>query len=343
MKKSSEYIAESVFNVNSHYTELQNKTKELYFRCLKENRSVEYFQKEVNKIWGNIDHRFMDKQIEKLKQLVWENNVSLAINKGRIDSKFIPTGKWIIDKEYFKLVPESQFNELERDFSNKVVENYARSKQAIKDLDKEIYIEKKLKNYGEEINQVIAYFHNGEPIRHVQLSTYLAMLHNTDLTRAGWNQTLADSEKLNKNEFIIPYHPFSCPHCYENQNIILSKAEVENLINMTLEEGLESNGELLHPNCKCTLSIYWDSSQIQPMIYTPEENERIYQIRQKVNSLTLEKSRIISDMKIQKELGNEAEYDKLNQRRNVINSKIRDLKEELPTEDLQKQVGEINR
>lgn len=343
MKKSSEYIAESVFNVNSHYTELQNKTKELYFKCLKENRSVEYFQKEVNKIWGNIDHRFMDKQIEKLKQLVWENNVNLAINKGRIDNKFIPTEKWVIDKEYFKLVPESQFNELERDFSNKVVENYARSKQAMKDLDKEIYIKEKIKNYNEEVNQVIAYFHDGNPIRHVQLSTYLAMLHNTDLTRAGWNQTLSDSERLNKNEFIIPYHPFSCPHCYENQNIILSKAEVENLINMTLEEGLESSGELLHPNCKCTLSIYWSEEQIQPMIYTPEENERIYQIRQKVNSLTLEKSRIISDMKIQKSLGNEAEYDKLNQRRNLINSKIRDLKEELPTESLQKQVVAINR
>lgn len=343
MKKSSEYIAESVFNVNTHYTDLQNKTKELYFRCLKENRSVEYFQKEVNKIWGNIDHRFMDVQIEKLKQLVWENNVNLAINKGRIDNKYIPTEKWVIENEYFKLVPESQFNELERDFSGKVVDNYAKSKQAMKGLDKETYMQNKLKSYNEEINQTIAYFHNGEPIRHVQLSTYLAMLHNTDLTRAGWNQTLSDSEKLNRNEFIIPYHPFSCPHCYKYQNQVLMKEEVLDLINTTIEEALEGAGELLHPNCKCTLSIYWSEDQIQLNIPTQEENEQQYKIRQKVLSLSLEKSRVISDMKIQKDLGNEAEYDKLNQKRNTINSKIRDLKEELPTESLKKQVGAINR
>lgn len=343
MKKSSEYISESVFNVNSHYTELQNKTKELFFKCLNENRSSEYFRQEVNKLWGNIDHRFMDKQIDKLQSLVWENNTKLAIDIGRIDNKFIPTEKWVIDKEYFKLVPEDQFNQLEREFERQVIKNYDRSLKAIQGQDKETYIQKKLERYNEEINQTIAYFKDGEPIRHVQLSTYLSMLHNTNLTRAGWNQTLSDSEKLNKDEFIIPYHPFSCPHCYENQNIVLSRAEVENLINMTLEEGLESNGELLHPNCKCTLSIYWSIDQIQPMIYTTEENKNMYDIRQKVNSLTLEKSRIISDMKTQKELGNEEAYDKLNQRRNAINEKIRELKEQLPTESLQKQVGAINR
>lgn len=343
MKKSSEYIAESVYNINAHYTELQNKTKELFFKCLNENRSSEYFRKEVNKLWGNIDHRFMDKQIDKLQELVWENNTKLAIDIGRIDNKFIPTKKWVIDKEYFKLVPEDQFNQLEREFERQVIKNYDSSLKAIQGQDKEIYLQKKLERYNEEINQTIAYFKDGEPIRHVQLSTYLSMLHNTNLTRAGWNQTLADSEKLNKDEFIIPYHPFSCPHCYENQNIVLSKAEVENLINMTLEEGLESGGELLHPNCKCTLSIYWSGDQIQPMIYTTEENKNMYDIRQKVNSLTLEKSRIISDMKTQKELGNEEAYDKLNQRRNAINEKIRELKEQLPTESLQKQVGAINR
>ena len=44
--------------------------------------------------------------------------------------------------------------------------------------------------------------------------------------------------------------------------------------------------------------------------------EEKYKIRQQVNSLTLEKSRIATDMKIQKDLDNEEAYDKLNQRRN---------------------------
>lgn len=341
MKKSSEYIAESVFNVNAHYTRLQNETKILFFKCLQENRSSEYFRKEVYKIWGDIDHTFMDKQIDKLQELVWGNNIEMAINKGRLDNKFKPGEKWEIDDEYFKLVPESQFNEFERKFANQVAKNYDSSKQAMQGLDKETYIQEKIEVYDEEIDQTVAYFNeDGNVTRHVQLSTYLSMLHNTNLTRAGWNQTLGDSEKLGIDLFIIPFHPFSCIHCWEYQNKILTKKQVEDIIGV---EAVEQEGDLLHPNCKCTLELYWDSSQIQDTKYTSNEIEDMYHIRQKVNSLTLKKSKIATDMKIQKELGNEEQYDKLNQKRNAINAKIRDLKDELPSASLQKQVGAINR
>lgn len=340
MKKSSEYIAESVFNVNAHYTELQNKTKILFFRCLKENRSKEYFKQEVYKIWHNIDHKFMDKQIDKLQQMVWENNVELAINTGRIDNRYKPTERWIIDDEYFKLVPEEQFKKIERDFEKKVIRNYDRSTKSIEKLDKDTYIQKKIGTYNEEINQTIAYFKNGEPVRHVQLSSYLSMLHNTDLTRAGWNQTMSDSDELGIDLFIIPYHPFSCLDCWQYQNQILTKSEVERIIGVSAKE---QSGDIIHPNCKCTLTLFFDISQISNKVYTSDEIKEQYHIRQKVNSLTLEKSRIATDMKIQKDLGNEEAYDKLNQRRNNINSKIRDLKAELPTDSLKKQVSAINR
>lgn len=340
MKKSSEYIAKSVFNVNAHYTKLQNETKYIFFKCLNENLSKDYFKKEIYKIWHNVDHKFMDKQINTLQQMVWENNVSLAIDKGRMQDKYIPTEKWTINDEYFKLVPESQFRAYERSFESEVVRNYDRSQQSIEGQDKDTYLQKKIKTYNKEVNQTIAYFHNGEPISHVQLSSYLSMLHNTDLTRAGWNQTMSDSEKLGIDLFIIPYHPFSCLDCWQYQNKILTRNEVERIIGATAEE---QEGDIIHPNCKCTLALFWDIDQIQEVTYTSDEIEEQYYIRQKVNSLTLEKSRIATDMKIQKELGNEEQYDKLNQQRNVVNSKIRDLKKELPTQSLQKQVGAINR
>lgn len=341
MKKSSEYIAESVFNVNAHYTKLQNETKILFFRCLKENRSTEYFRQEAYKIWGDIDHKFMDKQIDKLQELVWGNNIKLAVDKGRLYGEYIPTEKWVIDDEYFKLVPETQFNEFEREFNNKVVRNYDRSKKSLVGENKDVYIQKKINTYDGEVNQSVPYFSKvGEPIRYVQLSTYLSMLHNTNLTRAGWNQTMGDSEKLRIDKFIIPYHPFSCPHCFEYQNRILTRDEVEDIIGV---EAREQEGDLLHPNCKCTLSIYWDSSQIEKVRYSVDEISDMYSIRQKVNSLTLQKSRIATDMKIEKMLGNEEQFDKLNQKRNAINRSIRDLKEELPSTSLKKQVGAINR
>ena len=340
MKKSSEYIAESVFNVNAHYTRLQNETKILFFRCLRENRSEEYFREEAYKIWGNIDHKFMDKQIDKLQELVWGNNIELAVNYGRLEGKDVPSEKWVIDDEYFKLVPEAQFNDFEKKFENNVVRNYARSSKTIQSQDKDAYLQKKIKNYDDEVNRIVPYFKQGEPIRYVNLSTYLSMLHNTNLTRAGWNETMGDSEKLNVNMFIIPYHPFSCVDCFYYQNRPLTKKEVEDIIGT---DAVEHTGDIIHPNCKCTLALYWDKDQVSKKEYSVSEVEDMYHIRQKVNSLTLQKSKIATDMKIQKELGNEEQYDKLNQKRNAINGKIRDLKEELPSTSLKKQVGAINR
>ena len=44
MKNSNEFINSSVFKVNKKYTEMQNKTKELFFKCLDEGRSLSYFE-----------------------------------------------------------------------------------------------------------------------------------------------------------------------------------------------------------------------------------------------------------------------------------------------------------
>jgi hypothetical protein len=273
--------------------------------------------------------------------MVNANNVKMAINKGRLNNQYRPSEVWEIDDEYFKLVPESQFNQMEKKFANQVSKSYDRSKKTIEKVDKETYLQKKINTYDEEVDQVVAYFNKaGEVVRHTQLSTYLSMIHNTNLTRAGWNQTMRDSEILDRQLFIIPFHPFSCIHCWEYQNRILTKNQVESIIGVEAEE---QEGDLLHPNCKCSLEIFWDNSQIKESKYSTDEVEDMYHTRQQVNSLTLKKSKIITDMKIQKSLGNEEQYDKLNQKRNAINSQIRDLKSDLPTASLQKQVGAINR
>ena len=101
-------------------------------------------------------------------------------------------------------------------------------------------------------------------------------------------------------------------------------------------------GDILHPNCKCILLIY-DAAKKGKSKLTEGEKEEYYHIRQKVNTLTLEKSRLLTDMKIQKRLGNMDEYDRLNQKRNQVNAQIRELKDSLPTTELKKQVVAINR
>lgn len=341
MKNSSELIAKNVYSVNAYYTKKQNKTKELFFRCLKEKRSNDYFKTELHKIWGNIDHAFMDKQIDKLMATVHSVNVEEAINIGRLEGIYKETEDWIMGDEYFKLTPEEYFQKFEKKFEQNVNRVYKRSKDSIRDLESETYLQKTLDRYDKNINQVITYFNkSGQALRQVQLATYLSMVHNVNLTRAGWNQTMSDSEKVGNNYFIIPYHPFSCLHCLEYQNRPLSRYEVENIIGI---EAREQVGDILHPNCKCTLSIYWDSSQVRNRVYNTDEVEAMYDLRQKVNSLTLEKSKLRTDMKIAKKVGNEALADKNRQRINAINKTIRGIKTELPTNSLKKQITAIKR
>lgn len=341
MKSSSELIAKQVFSVNAFYNKKQNQTKILFFKCLKEKKNVEYFEKELSKIWDDVDHKFMDKQIYKLKELVHSNNVEEALNLGRMEKEYEKAMNWVIDDEYFKLTPESEFTKFEQKFKNNVDRQFKASQKAIDNMDEEEYLTKKIDSYNKNINQVITYFNSeGKSVRQVQLSSYLSMIHNTNLTRSGWNQTMGDSENLGRTSFIIPYHSFSCPHCLEYQNRVLTKYQVENIIGV---EAREQTGDILHPNCKCTLSIYWDRSQIGIQRYTEEEAEEFYKSRQKVNALTLEKSNLRTDMKIAEDLGDQAKVDKCRQRINAINRTIRDIKEQLPTEEMEKQITAIKR
>lgn len=341
-KKSSELIDKNVYLVNVRYTKMMNKTKELYFQCLEEGKSKEFFEKEVSKIWDNVDHRFMDKQIAELKELVHSNNVDQAINIGRFKNKeYLETLGWTFDDEYFKLTPESDFKMFEKRFKKNVVTNYEVAHNSIKNTDKEEYLTKKLSKYDKQVNQVVAYYHKGGGLAHyVKLSTYLAMVHNVDLTRSGWNQTLADADKLDMNTYIIPYHPFSCLYCYEYQNKPLSAFQVEQIIGTKAQEQV---GNVLHPNCKCTLSIYWSPTQISRESMIRQEVDEQYKIRQKVNSLTLSRTNLKTDLKIAKSIGNEGQVDKIKARISKLNKAIRDEVGKLPTESLKKQVKAINR
>ncbi len=341
MKSSSELIAEQVFSVNAFYTRKQNMTKELFFKCLKEKKGLKYFETKLSKIWDDVDHKFMDRQIAKLKELVHSNNVEEALNIGRLKKEFEETMDWVIDDEYFRLTPEEEFTKFEQKYKKNVDKQFKSSQKAINNMDEEEYLSKKIDTYNKNINQIVTYFaKDGSPLRQVQLSSYLSMIHNTNLTRAGWNQTIGDSEFLDKTSFIIPYHSFSCPHCLQFQNRVLTARQVENIIGV---DAREQTGDILHPNCKCTLSIYWDSSQISSQQYTKEEAEEFYKLRQKVNTLTLEKSNLRTDMKIYKNLGDEASADKCRQRINAINRTIRDIKKDLPTDELKTQITAIYR
>ena len=88
MKNSSEYINEKVLKVNKKYQRLQNLTEELFFRCLDEERSVEYFIEKLDEIWGNIDHSYIQEDIDNYVDMIQEYNLeTLGIEQKQKDYK----------------------------------------------------------------------------------------------------------------------------------------------------------------------------------------------------------------------------------------------------------------
>lgn len=335
MKNSSDYINQSVYKVNKNYAKLQNQTEELFFQCLDEGRSVEYFIKKLDEIWGKIDHSYFNEQIEEYINIIHEVNLEQLNMQPKQEEK----KKGLSTKQKIALaILIGVVIANEDKFTNYIKRRYKMyydSPEYKKNKDE--YLKNKVKTYD---NQVIPYYDkDGKIVRYVQLSTYLSMKYNTALTRAGWNQTIDDAEYLGYTKFWIPPHLFSCEHCAEYQGKILTTDEVENFVGQAEEQ----EGDILHPNCKCNLLIYMPNTKLRKQKLSNNEIEEYYDIRQKVNSLTLKKERILTDMRVQKRLGNQDQVDILNSQRNKVNTQIRELIDELPTEEMKTKVIAINR
>ncbi len=316
--KNSSFIAESVFEMNLYYTRKQNQTKELFFKCLNEGKTEEYFKKELEKIWGIDDKKYIEEQITIFREQIHKQNTGLKL--GAIT---------LVGLGVIKLI-----NDTNKQFLKKKIKEFTiRSESPLLESDKQDYLKKLVPKYTSD---TVPYFSNGKLVREVKPSTYNSMSYNTTLTRNGWVQTLNDGKDLKQMLFYIPFHNFSCPHCMQYQERIMTYDEAKRYLNDT-EEGAT---EILHPNCKCTLTFY-NNNKLKNIDYGKGEEE--YHIRQKVNSLTLSKSEINTDIRIQKYLGNQDKVDELNTRRNALNKQIRDLKGQLDTEEKQKQVVAIKR
>lgn len=320
---SSSFIKDSVFKVNLRYEQLQNKSKQLFFKCLDEGQSVEYFKGHLESIWEEVDEVYLEQQILEYKALLHEKNTNKKLDKKTATIVGLATlGAIMKTNNLFKKIKEKEYKMRLNSYGY--------------EADKKEYLKKLVPKYTSNVKVYRSQTTN-KVVREVSPSVYNSMVYNTCLTRNGWVQTLNDGEEMGVGYYYIPRHNFSCPHCLDYQEKPMSKEECLRLLG-TADEG---DSELLHPNCACTLTFMNNNVSMTPIDRQQAEEE--YEIRQKVNGLTLEKERILSDIKIQKSLGNYDEVDRLNNQRNKINSSIRELKEQLPTEELQKQVVAIIR
>lgn len=315
MKKSN--IAERVFNVNLKYTRLQNKTKEIFFECLQDGEDEEYFKAKLEELWGNIDNSYLEEQIIEYRAFLHEKNTNQKMNKKDKENMSI-----------FELASLGTILATNKLFQSIKVKEYKTRKESFGyEKNKDEYLKKLVPKYTSNIKK-----YKSVPVRFVKPSTYNSMVYNTCLTRNGWIQTLNDGKDLGIGYFFIRGHAFSCPHCLDHQEVAMSREECLDMLGTANEKV----GDVLHPNCKCELSFFEDTTRTQPI--NRQEAEEQYHIREKVMSLLLKKEELLSDAKIYKMQGSVAEYDKTLNKINKVNSSIKDLQMQLPTEELRKQV-----
>lgn len=180
----------------------------------------------------------------------------------------------------------------------------------------------KIKNYDKNIEQFKPYFHNGMVYSMQNLATYNSMLYNVNLTRTAWNQAYKDSYVLDNDKFIINSHPFACKHCLEHQGRVYIRKELENLIGTSVEDGAT---EILHPNCKCTLSLYWDSSQKKQALTTPQD----YELDQREKAITRQLSKLKTEKDLYKEVGNNKKAQKKQEQIKRLQQERKDIQQQM--------------
>lgn len=309
------FIDKAVEYTKINYYRLIDKTKILVFKCLHEKRSVEYFRKKANKIWSGISHKYMAQQIKQLEDMIGAYN-----SKGR---KILnPSAEF---KQIWQLEPESKFTGVENEYEKFVNKYYQTKLHTVSKeyVDTEAYLTKSLEKYDKS-QEIIPYFNkNGSIHSHHNIASYLSMVHNTNLTKSGWNRSMYDSQLLDNDLFYLPAHPGACPLCAEAQGKVYSKSGKSKKyepMDYAIEQGIG------HPNCKHSWLLYWGKEQVQKDKYDNAKWTEYYQNDQKLKSLHRRRDSLKIDKTILKDLGNYGEIDNVNAKIRKINSHMKDLR-----------------
>lgn len=325
-----EYIQEQVQYSKKYYNRKMLQTKRKFFEYLNNGKTTEEFKKELYKIWGDIDHKFMDEKLKDLDKMVknkdfkdFEKYVGKDLAK-EVELTFEKRAiQEIKEQDIYKLNPESEFIKTENNYIRDKERLYNNSLNSLTgEVDKQEYLGNLVTKY-DKTEATIPYFNKDGSLKcYNTIATYNAMLYNVNLTKTAWNTTYIDSQILNNDKWIIYPHMYSCPACSYHQGKVYTEKERENAI----YDGVG------HPNCKCVWYLYWSREQLDFDRYDSQEWTEAYHTRQKLQSLNLKRYRLKNDRAIQKYLGNEEKADELLKKISKLNKEIKELKGLLPTD-----------
>ena len=345
------FIEDKVWESLEKYNRMELTTKEKFFESLYKRTSVDEYIQEIEKLWGNVDHSYMDEAIKELQRMVIQRDFREAELYGgkKVTTRSIKLeNTWrefqLTDDELYPLNPTRDFKTIEQRYVNRHIKLY---KNLLKRYEKVENIEEALakivKTY-DNMEKTVPYFSHktGNIIRYVDVSTYNSMLYNVNLTRSAWNRAIYDAKLLGNHLWYLPAHPLACPHCAFYQGYVYTdhapNFKEQQILAMYGKPGyfykrdaIEDYGNtglgIGHPNCKHVWVSYWSSEQIQDEKYNTEKWNEEYETKQKIQSLDLKKSRLLADRRIYKELGQQDLVDKTTEQIKHIREKIKELEQ----------------
>lgn len=342
------FIEDKVWESTLKYNRMINITREKFFENLYKNTPIDEYTKGITELW-DIDHSYMDKSIEELRQMVIQKDFYDAemYGKKKVAQRSIKLeNTWrefiLRDDELYQLNPERDFRTLEQRYVNRHIKLYKNIKERYKDskdLGKDLA--DFVKRY-ESIDKTIPYFSHttGDIIRYVNIATYENMLYNVNLTRSAWNRAIYDAKLLGNHLWYLPPHPFACPGCMFFQGYVYTDHNpTPREANILMQYGkpgyprkedtygFNPNARIGvgHPNCKHVWLSYWSQDQIQEEKYNSSEWEEKYKNKQKIQSLELEKSRLLTNRRIYQNLGQQDLVDKTTSKIKKIRQTIKDI------------------
>lgn len=287
-----------VYYSKVQYEEKQRQTKERFIKDKYDGKSKEEFQQEVDVLWKDIDHSYMQRTIEDLTQKVMDQDHVTMREQQSLPNKY-------------ELNPTQDFIDIESNYADYLARVYAQSDENSTD-----YLTERIKKF-ERIERTIAYYRNGQIYSMHTPSEYLSMLYNVNLRMASWNQTIKDGEVLGIDLVILESHPNGCEVCNSHMGKIYSISGTSSRypsIDQAYNDGVG------HPNCKCNFSLYWNDRQLLMQPITDN-----YEALQKARGLTRDINRLETDYDLFRYIENFSEADKTLEKRDVLLEKLNEL------------------
>lgn len=287
-----------VYYSKIQYEEKQRQTKEQFFKSKYDGKSQEEFKQEVDKLWKDIDHSYMDRTIQDLTNKIRSQD---GVTMG--EQQALPNR--------YELNPVSDFTNIENNYADYLGRVYGQS-----DDNSVEYLTERIKKF-ERVERTIAYYRNGQIYSMHTPSEYLSMLYNVNLRMASWNQTIKDGEILDIDLVILESHPNGCEICNSHMGKIYSISGKSNRypsIDQAYNDGVG------HPNCKCNFSLYWDDRQLLMQPITDN-----YEALQKARGLERDIERLNTDYDLYTYIGNYGEADKTLEKINALNDALNEL------------------